>query len=145
MLMVAAAMWALNRWCPVLTVIPEPWTRLGWCVMALAAIPPMAASMQFRRAHTTIDPHQPAAASTLVTSGVYGWTRNPMYLGLALLLAGFAIKLGSLTALAGPLLFVAVIQRVQIRPEEHALHMRFGQDYERYRQRVNRWLGRRPG
>ncbi len=110
--------------------------------MTLAVITPVAALNQFRRAHTTVDPHKPGKASALVTSGVYSWTRNPMYLGLSILLAGWAIKLGALSSFAGALLFVPLIQRVQIRPEEHALRGLFGNDYDRYCRRVNRWLGR---
>jgi protein-S-isoprenylcysteine O-methyltransferase Ste14 len=111
--------------------------------MAIAPVAPTAAMIQFRRAHTTIDPHKPETANALVTSGVYAWTRNPMYLGLSTLLLGWAITLGTLSPLAGPVLFVLLIQRVQILPEEHALRMRFGQDYDQYCRRVNRWLGRK--
>lgn len=144
MLIFAAAMWASDHYVPLLTLIPDPWRWLGWCVMALAPLAPIAAFMQFRQAHTTVNPRQPETASMLVTSGVYAWTRNPMYLGLALLLLGWAIRLGTLGPFVGPLLFVPLIQYVQIRPEEHALRMRFGQDYDRYCRRVNRWLGTKP-
>jgi protein-S-isoprenylcysteine O-methyltransferase Ste14 len=137
------AMWALNRYWPVLTVIPEPWSRLGWYVMAIAPTAPIAAIIQFRRAHTTVNPHKPETTSTLVTSGAYSWTRNPMYLGLSILLLGWALKLGTLTPLVGPLLFIPLIQRVQIRPEEHALRAHFGEHYDQYCRRVNCWLGRR--
>ena len=142
-LIFAVAMWALNRYCPVLTVVPDPWNRSGWFVMAVAAVTPIAALNRFRRAQTTVDPHKPETATTLVTSGVYTWTRNPMYLGLSVLLLGWAIKLGTLSTFAGPVLFVPLIQHVQIRPEEHALRALFGGDYDRYCERVNRWLGRR--
>jgi protein-S-isoprenylcysteine O-methyltransferase Ste14 len=138
----AIAMWASNRWCPALTVIPKPWNSLGSCVMTSAAIAPLMAFFQFWRAHTTINPHRPESATTLVTSGVYAWTRNPMYLGLAVLLLGWAIKLGTLTPLVLAPLFIPLMQNVQIRPEEHALRALFGEDYARYCLRVNRWLGR---
>ena len=111
--------------------------------MAIAPIAPVAAFMQFRRAHTTVDPHKPETTTTLVTSGVYAWTRNPMYLGLSILLLGWAIKLGALTPFMGALLFAPFIQHVQVRPEEHALRMQFGKDYDQYCFRVNRWLGRK--
>ena len=137
-------MWALNHYRPVLTMIPKPWNRLGWFVIAIAPVAPIAALIQFRRAYTTVNPHRPETTTTLVTSGVYAWTRNPMYLGLWVLLLGWAIKLGSLSPFAGPLLFPPLIQRVQIRPEEHALRMRFGEDFAQYCHRVNRWLGRTP-
>jgi protein-S-isoprenylcysteine O-methyltransferase Ste14 len=111
--------------------------------MASAAIAPMLAFLQFRQAHTTINPHRPENATTLVTSGVYAWTRNPMYLGLSVLLLGWAIRLGTLTPLVLAPLFIPLIRHVQVRPEEQALRVRFGQDYARYCERVNRWLGRR--
>ena len=141
MLIFAVGMWVLNHYYPVLTIISEPWSRLGWCVMAIAPIAPIAALIQFRRADTTVNPHKPETTTTLVTSGVYAWTRNPMYLGLAMLLLGWAIKLGTLSPLVAALLFIPLIQRIQIRPEEHALRIQFGSDYERYCHRVNRWLG----
>jgi protein-S-isoprenylcysteine O-methyltransferase Ste14 len=101
------------------------------------------AFFQFWRARTTINPHRPQSASTLVTSGVYAWTRNPMYLGLAVLLLGWGIHLGTLTPLVLAPLFIPFICRVQILAEEQALQARFGEDYARYCRRVNRWLGRR--
>ena len=142
MLLFAVAMWASNRYCPLLTIIPAPWNRLGWCVIAIAPIAPIAAFVEFRRANTTLNPHKPEIAHALVTSGVYQWTRNPMYLGLSTLLFGWAVDLGTLSALVGAGLFVPLIQLVQIHPEEHALRMRFGVNYDRYCNRVSRWVGR---
>ena len=94
----------------------------------------------FRRAGTTFNPHQPDATSSLVESGIYRHTRNPMYLGLALVLAGGAIGLASATALVGPALFMAWITRFQIIPEERALTRKFGASFEAYRRRVRRWI-----
>lgn len=143
MLVFGVLMWAVNRYWPVATVIPAPWNRVGWCVIVLAFIPPFAAITAFGRAGTTADPLKPESATALVTSGVYAWTRNPMYLGLTAVLWGWALRLGTLSPLAGPLLFAPFIQRVQILPEEHSLRALFDKDYERYCQRVNRWLGRK--
>lgn len=142
MVIFATVMWALNHYFPVLTIVPGPWTRLGWCLMAMASAAPIAALIQFRRAHTTVNPHKPETASTLVTAGVYAWTRNPMYLGLAILLLGWAIKLGTFTPVLIALLFIPFIQHVQIRPEERVLRAQFGKDYDQYCNRVRRWLGR---
>ncbi len=94
----------------------------------------------FRRAGTTIDPIRITRASTLVTSGVYRITRNPMYLTLALLLCAWAAWLGVALAACGPVAFVAFITRFQILPEERQLGARFGADYDGYRKRVRRWL-----
>ena len=112
-------------------------------LVAIAAVAPIQAITQFRRVQTTVNPHEPGTATTLVTSGIYAWTRNPMYLGLATLLLGWAIGLGTLSPFAGPLLFIPMIQLIQILPEEQALRARFGRDYEQYCARVNRWLGRK--
>jgi len=143
MLIFGVVMWVLNRNFPLLVIFPKPWNSLGWGVMAIALIAPIAALSQFRRAHTTVNPHKPETATSLVTSGVYAWTRNPMYLGLSVLLLGWTVKLGALSPLVGPLLFILLMQYVQIRPEEDALRIRFGKDYQQYCHRVNRWLGRR--
>lgn len=143
MLIFALAIWILSRYIPLAAIIPGEWRWLGWCVMALAPITPIAANVQFRRAQTTANPLKPETATALVTSGVFSWTRNPMYLGLSMLLLGWAIVFGALSSLIAALLFVPFIYMVQIRAEEYALRTRFGADYERYCNRVNRWLGRR--
>jgi protein-S-isoprenylcysteine O-methyltransferase Ste14 len=142
MLFFATMMWALERYCPIATLITAPWNRLGWLLMAIAGVAPATAMIQFRRAHTTINPLDPGKASALVTDGIYRWTRNPMYLGLSVLLLGWAIRLGTLSPFVLPPLFVLLMTQVQILPEERALRERFGDDYERYCREVGRWLGR---
>jgi protein-S-isoprenylcysteine O-methyltransferase Ste14 len=141
-LLAGASMWLLDRHVPVLTIWPTPWNRIGWCLMAVAVLPVLAAMRLFRRAETTINPHDPRKTSRLVTGGIYRWSRNPMYLGLTLLLIGWAIDLGSLSPLLVPPLFVLVLTRVQILPEERILRERFGDGYESYRRSVGRWIGR---
>lgn len=94
----------------------------------------------FRRARTTINPMRPHATSTLVTSGIYRFTRNPMYLGMLLLLLAWAIWLSSLLALLLAAVYVVYLNRFQITPEERVLASRFGQDYADYRKQVRRWL-----
>lgn len=92
------------------------------------------------RARTTVNPLEPAAASTLVTSGIYRVTRNPMYLGFVfLLLAELAWLAHPLACLAAPAL-VAYLNRFQIAPEERALRHCFGPEYDLYTTRVRRWL-----
>lgn len=95
---------------------------------------------QFRRARTTVNPVEPQRASALVTTGIYSITRNPMYLGFALLLAGWGVYLASpwaVVVLAG---FVGYLTRFQIMPEERALQGLFGEEFERYRSQVRRWI-----
>ncbi len=143
LLIFAAVMWTLDRYCPIVTLIAAPWNRLGYLPIAFAPLAPAAAVIQFRRARTTTNPMDPAKASTLVTGGVFRWTRNPMYLGLSVLLVGFAIRLGTLSPFVLPPMFAFLITQVQILPEEQALRARFAGDYERYCREVGRWLGRR--
>jgi protein-S-isoprenylcysteine O-methyltransferase Ste14 len=94
----------------------------------------------FHRAHTTINPMRPAATSSLVTRGIFAYTRNPMYVGLALQLLGWAAYLANPLALAFVAGFVAYVTRFQIVPEERVLARRFGREYAAYRDAVRRWL-----
>jgi protein-S-isoprenylcysteine O-methyltransferase Ste14 len=96
--------------------------------------------MAFRRAKTTINPMQPQSTSSMVDSGVYRATRNPMYVGLVFVLCGWAVFLWSWWALPGPFAFAAYIGRFQIAPEEKALSILFGAEYLAYKARVRRWL-----
>lgn len=94
----------------------------------------------FIRARTTVNPLAPEKANALVISGLYRVSRNPMYLGMALVLAGWAIWLGQPLTLLPVAAFVALIEVMQIRPEEKALEEKFGDDYRRYKKRVRRWI-----
>lgn len=94
----------------------------------------------FHRARTTVDPLHPERTSTLVDTGIYRITRNPMYLGMALLLAAWAVHLGHLFAWAGIPFFMTCLSHWQIRPEEQALAKKFGYAWNAYCNRVRRWL-----
>lgn len=91
-------------------------------------------------AHTSPSPTQIDLVKYMVTGGIYSRTRNPMYLGMALLLIGLECILANVWLLLGPLVFVFFIQRFQIAPEERVLLHKFGLEYEGYRQRVRRWI-----
>ncbi len=95
----------------------------------------------FRRAGTTVDPVRIDAVATVVTGGIYRLTRNPMYLGMALVLAGWCVALGTVLGLVVSVpLLVAYLTRFQIVPEERMLEERFGPVYLAFRDRVRRWL-----
>ncbi|MBV8473906.1 MAG: isoprenylcysteine carboxylmethyltransferase family protein [Hyphomicrobiales bacterium] len=143
MLIAAALMWGLHRWLPLFVWIAPPWNRLGVLPAALGIAVAAAAIIRFRQAHTTTDPLDPGKASRLVTDGVFSVSRNPMYLGLTLLLLGWAIWVGSVSPWIIPPLFVLYITLVQIIPEEQALSRLFGEQYLASRGRVARWIGRR--
>lgn len=100
----------------------------------------LAGVISFRRARTTVNPLKPETATALVTSGVYRYTRNPMYLGMLAILVAWAAFLASPAALLGPLGFWTYIQRFQIRPEEKMLTSLFGRAFTDYTSRVRRWL-----
>ncbi len=96
--------------------------------------------LEFRRASTTIDPFRPEEASSLVDSGVFSFSRNPMYMSLLLILIGWFIWLGSLYNLAVLALFVSYIAVFQIKPEEAAMKSLFGEEYDQYCSKVRRWI-----
>ena len=95
---------------------------------------------QFRAAETTINPLQPEKATSLVSDGMFSVSRNPMYLGMLLVLIGWGIWLGSASNVALLLLFVVTINMLQIKPEEAVLESLFGQPYEKYCEDVRRWI-----
>lgn len=121
--------------------IPAPLSAglITLCVISGLVIARMSLDA-FRRARTTTHPMRPDQATALVTHGIYRYTRNPMYLGMTLLLLAWAVHLANLAALAGVALFVAYITRFQILPEERALRRIFRDEYEAYRRSVRRWL-----
>lgn len=94
----------------------------------------------FQRAGTTVNPLRPQRTSHLVTHGVYRFTRNPMYLGQALVLLAACLWLRNAVALLAVPVFVAYITRFQIQPEERYLAQRFGTAFDAFRSRTRRWL-----
>ena len=92
----------------------------------------------FVRAGTDVIPFRNVSA--LVTTGVFRFTRNPMYLGMVLVLLGCAVTVGAATALIIPPLFMVIVELRFIRPEEAMLRELFPEEYPAYCQRVRRWL-----
>lgn len=135
----ALVMWLAARITPPLTMSPSLRLSLAVAFLLAALIGPLGIR-EFVKARTTIDPVRIERASRLVTSGVFGFTRNPMYLAFALILIAWAIFLSAPWLLLGPLLFAAFITRFQIIPEERAMLAKFGADYRAYRDRVRRWI-----
>ncbi|MEO0614740.1 MAG: isoprenylcysteine carboxylmethyltransferase family protein [Pseudomonadota bacterium] len=138
--LIAAAMYGVSR---------SPWALPfdtgfnGWISSALLLAGAVVAALgiiQFRRHKTTVDPLHPDKASTLVTSGIYRVTRNPMYVGLVLILLGVGVRFDSLAALVVALGFVPLITVLQIRAEEAAMRDLFGSDFDAYAATVRRWL-----
>ena len=141
MLIAAFAMWVLNHGLPLAVWLTRPWNRMGALPVSLGIAFIVAALLRFRQAETTTNPMDPGKATHLVTEGVFRFSRNPMYLGLLLILIGWALWLGSASPWIIPPLFVLAINSLQIIPEERILGRLFGSEYQAYRQRVARWMG----
>ena len=139
-LLIGAAMWLVSRSGPSIDLPPFIRTVGAGAIAASGGILAFAGKIAFRRAKTTINPLRPANASSLVTSGIYRFTRNPMYLGLLLSLLGWSVYLSSVFVFVGPVLLFFYLGRFQIAPEERVLAAKFGEAYLNYRSRVRRWL-----
>lgn len=139
-LCLALLMWFASSLVP--SVVVPFGVRVG-VALALAVIGQsisISGMVSFRRAKTTVNPMNPSAASSLVTGGVYRFTRNPMYLGLSITLLGWTVFLSNPLALLAVPLFVLYVNRFQIVPEERVLPSLFGADYAAYKEKVRRWL-----
>lgn len=139
-LVIAALMWWLNALIPSgQMMIPGVEFLVGlW--LAAGAVLDLSALFSFHRAKTTVNPLKPANASALVISGIYRYTRNPMYLGLCCLLTAWLLWLGNVYNLALLVLFPLYITWFQIRPEEEVLARLFGDEYADYCRKVRRWV-----
>lgn len=131
-------MWALDRWAPGMVVLTAPWIWGGLLPLAAAGGLALMAEWRFWRAHTPVLPNRTPRA--LVTSGVFGVTRNPMYLAMALGLVGLWLLFGSLSPGVMVPAFVVTIDRLFVRREERRLEAVFGQAFRDYSGRVRRWI-----
>jgi len=98
------------------------------------------AIFNFHKHNTTFHPHTPEKTSKVVDTGIYAYSRNPMYLALVLVLLALALYLKNVTCFAVIPLFIWYITRYQIKPEEVMLDKLFPIDYQAYSQKVRRWL-----
>lgn len=137
----AAGVWFVSapQWDRRAALLSPQW--LAAAVVGAVGLSVAAASVsRFRRAGTTLNPHRPDESSRLVTDGIFRRSRNPMYLALLICLVSWCVYLGAILGWLFLPLFVVVIARLQIEPEERALRERFGEEYEDYVSRVRRWI-----
>lgn len=132
------AMVGLHLYVPINTIVNSPLNIVGWPFVAFGLSLALWAAGLFRIAGTPIQPFR--QSTMLVVTGVYRITRNPMYLGMVLVLLGMALLLGTVAAFVPIPLFVWQIQRKFVVPEETFLEGLFGQPYVGYKSRVRRWL-----
>lgn len=139
-LLCAAAMYGIATVAPDFPVATTLRVVLATLLAIAGAATDLAGLIAFRRARTTINPLKPQNSSSLVTGGIYRYTRNPMYLGMLAFLLAWSAYLAQPLALLGPLAFVLYINRFQIIPEERVLAGLFGEEFTAYTNRVRRWL-----
>ena len=137
---VGVLMWAVNRWLVLGRVESAFQTPVAIVLLVAGLLLMLVAVASFVAAKTTVNPLRPSRASSLVTTGIFRLSRNPIYLGDLLLLAALAVWLGNIVNLLLLVPFVWYINRFQIIPEERALADRFGASYVAYCARVRRWL-----
>ncbi len=144
--MIAAAAAVIGWLVGVLDLDGSPLDSSGGSLLAvvLAAVGVLVAVvgvLRFRKANTTVNPHSIDQASDIVTSGIYRFTRNPMYLGLLLVVSAWCVSVGTIVGLViADAVFVVVLTRLQIEPEERMLDDKFGVVYTQYCSQTRRWL-----
>ena len=129
-------MWAINHWSGIGQAefaLPMIIAAAGLAIIIMAAI-------NFKAAQTTVNPMKPSQASSLVIVGIFKISRNPMYLGLLIILTAWALYLENVISVAVLPVFVLYITNFQIIPEEEALVKIFGDEYEHYCLSVRRWI-----
>lgn len=136
----AGLAWAMARYTPAFAYpLPGRLPIAALLVLSGFALD-MGGILVFRNAKTTISPLSPEKSTCIVQGGPYKFTRNPMYVGLAIFLLAYCVYLANPISLFSVLAFVAYITRFQIIPEERLLLSRFGQPYASYTRSVRRWL-----
>jgi protein-S-isoprenylcysteine O-methyltransferase Ste14 len=123
---------------PLLQLLQFPWRLAGVFPLVVGVGIALIADRMFREHNTTVKPFEQSSA--LVTSGVFAVSRNPMYLGLTLILFGIAVFLGSLTPFVVVIVLPILLDRLFIAQEERMLEEVFGERFREYRNRVRRWI-----
>lgn len=141
LLVAMALVWLVDRLLPQARFDFPGRVAAAIAIAALGIVVSVSGVREFRRARTTVNPLRPQEASALVASGIFARTRNPMYLGLTLVLTGFGLWRANVAALLLVVpLCMAYLTRFQILPEEQVLEEKFGEAFSAYARRVPRWL-----
>ena len=140
MLLCAVLAWVLARSAPGLAFVLPARTLVVVLLVVAGVSLAIAGVRAFRRADTTVNPLSPDQSTSIVRTGPFRFTRNPMYLGMVLVLLGFCAYLANPVALAAAVVFFAYITRFQIIPEERLLLAKFGEPFALYMKAVRRWL-----
>jgi len=123
---------------PILELIAYPLSWFGMVPLAAGIALNLMADSAFKKEQTTVKPFE--ISTTLITTGVFQISRHPMYLGMALILFGLAIVMGSLTPLIFIAIFVILMELVFVRAEEIMLKQQFGPVWDAYKNNVRKWF-----
>lgn len=129
-----AAKWLI----PIPFAVPNILRTIGLPLAAVGFLLAIGAFLEFRKAGTTVDPHGPV--KSIVISGVYRFTRNPIYLGFLLVLIGIPLNSGTYWGILLAPVFIVSINNLVIQHEEAYLEKKFGDVYADYKSRVRRWI-----
>ena len=140
MFVTGGLMWLVSWSLPAGAVVVPGRILLAVTPAIAGAIVSALGVMAFRQASTTVNPMKPESTSSLVSSGLYRVSRNPMYLGFLLILLGWALFLANMLVFLPLTGFLLYMNRFQIEPEERALALRFGKSFATYTAEVRRWL-----
>jgi len=135
-----AMIWSLSENLSIQFMDQESRQIIALLLLGIAGTIDVWAILSFRAAKTTIDPRYPHKTSAIVSNGIYQFTRNPMYLGLALILTSLSIYLSTLLGLLCVIVFIFYMNRFQIEAEEEHLEQQFGELYLNYKNSVRRWI-----
>ncbi len=138
LLIAIIAMLILHFLLPIAKIIPTIWNFTGFVFLVSGITLNLIADRAFQRIGTTVKPYQ--ESSNLVTSGVFKISRNPMYLGMVLILIGIAVLLRTLSPLLVVIPFASLIDQIYIRVEEQMLIKKFGTKWQAYKAKTRRWL-----
>lgn len=119
-------------------IIPYPWNLAGIIPVIIGAVLNLVADREFKINKTTVKPHE--VSSFLITTGLFKVSRNPMYLGMVLVLIGISVFLGSITPYIVVILFIVLIHSLFIKSEEKMLAEEFGDDWLEYKKKTRRWI-----
>ena len=139
-LVVGLAMLGVSRAAPELSAALGGRLAIAVALVVLGGIVAVAGVVAFRRERTTVNPMTPGDSTAVVSSGVYRYSRNPMYLGFLLALVGWAVYLSNAAAAVLLVAFVVYMNQYQIKPEERVLLAKFGSPFREYMSRVRRWV-----
>ena len=138
-LLISLTLMIITYWLlPGVVIAPGPVRMYGVVFVVLGILLNIAAKKAMKRAQTPVSPF--AKTTLLITWGVYSWTRNPMYLGLVLLLVGVSVLMGNLLPMIITLLFALIMHNRFVTLEEKKLAEEFSDRWENYKNRTRRWL-----